>query len=486
MNMIDPLKLQNINFLRDPKKYLESFVKIKTKDRGLQPFILNEAQKDLYNTLSESQRVIILKARQLGFSTAVTGYFYHKTITTPGCNTALIGYNTELVTELLDKVKTFYRTTPDALRPTIHYNSKYEISFPKIDSKIMVLPSTENVGRGYTLNYVLATEVAFWEKAEEKMSTLEASAEKGMIVMESTPSDVGTHFHKNWVTEGNDYVKKEYGWWWGYNETEIRRIEKRMNDPQRFAREYELMFLTAGRPVFDSLMIKKMRANILRVGDEYPKGSGKFVEQAPDKLVIYRKPEPDQIYAIGADVAEGVEGGDYSVATVFNRATGEEVAFYRGHIAPENFGKQLNIWGRYFNNAMLAVEVNNHGLTTLVALRNLSYPSIYFRPNKFETMSTSYSDKMGWKTNKLTRPLLIDDLAQGLRDGILILHSKYTLDEMMTFVYDNLGDMVALNGYHDDTIFASGIAYQGFKVLYSGKLEQLDNSALSHLNFGTY
>lgn len=483
---INNRQLQNINFIRDPKKYLENFVKIKTKDRGLQPFVLNEAQKDLYNTLSEHQRVIILKARQLGFSTAVTGYFYHKTITTPGCNTALIGYNTELVTELLDKVKTFYRSTPDELRPTIHYNSKYEISFPKIDSKIMVLPSTENVGRGYTLNYVLATEVAFWEKAEEKMTTLEASAEKGTIVIESTPSDVGTYFHKTWVSDGSDYAKKEYGWWWGYTEEEIRRIEKRMNDPQRFAREYELMFLTAGRPVFDAYMIKKMRSNILRVGDEYPKGSGKFVEQAPDKLVIYRKPEPDKVYVVGGDVAEGVDGGDFSVATIFDRATGEEVAFYRGHLAPDNFGKLLNTWGRYYNNALMVVEINNHGISTLMTLRNLAYPSLYFRPNKFDSLATTYSDKIGWKTNKLTRPILIDDLAQGLRDGIILLHSKTTIDEMMTFVYDTLGDMVSLPGYHDDGIFASGIAYQGFKILYSGKLTQLDNSALSHLNFGAY
>ena len=185
-------KEQLLAQMRDPKFYLEHFVKIKTKDKGLQPFVLNEAQKDLYNTLSENQRVIILKARQLGFSTAVTGYFYHKTITTPGCNTALIGYNTELVTELLDKVKTFYRTTPDALRPTIHYNSKYEISFPKIDSKIMVLPSTENVGRGYTLNYVLATEVAFWEKAEEYNKTTQCMLDKWDVNCTPYPQVIGS------------------------------------------------------------------------------------------------------------------------------------------------------------------------------------------------------------------------------------------------------------------------------------------------------
>lgn len=64
--------LNALNRIKDPKLYLERFCKIKTKQSGLQPFILNEAQKDLYNTLNKHNRVIILKARQIGFSTAVT------------------------------------------------------------------------------------------------------------------------------------------------------------------------------------------------------------------------------------------------------------------------------------------------------------------------------------------------------------------------------------------------------------------------------
>ena len=70
--------------IRDPKFYLEKFTKIQGKKHGsLIPFILNEAQKDLFNSVRINSRVIILKARQIGFSTAMVGYYYHKTITTP-------------------------------------------------------------------------------------------------------------------------------------------------------------------------------------------------------------------------------------------------------------------------------------------------------------------------------------------------------------------------------------------------------------------
>ena len=75
-----------IKKIRDPKYYLETFCKIKTKEKGagLQPFILNEAQKDIFNALRGPDRnIIIRKVRQLGFSTAITGFFYVDTIMNP-------------------------------------------------------------------------------------------------------------------------------------------------------------------------------------------------------------------------------------------------------------------------------------------------------------------------------------------------------------------------------------------------------------------
>jgi hypothetical protein len=466
-------ELELLEKIQDPKFYLEKFCKIKTKEKGLQPFVLNEAQKDLFNALNANKRVIILKARQLGFSTAITGYFYHKTITTPGTNTALIGYNSDLTAELLDKIKTFYRSTPDELKPTLQYNSKYEISFPKIDSKIIVMPSTENVGRGYTFNYVLCTELAFWDKAEEKMASLEATAEKGTLVIESTPNGVANLFHRTFVSERNDYVKKEYGWWWGYNREEIERIKRRVNDPMKFAQEYEMEFLASGRSVFDVNVIKKQRLGILKAGDEYPVGSGRFVQET-EGFRVYKQPEVGHIYAAGVDVSEGIAGGDFSVIVIWDRMNGEEVAFYRGLIAPDRLADLCSSWGKKYNNALMAVEVNNHGLVTLTALKNLSYPCLYYRPTKFETIGVSYTDKLGWRTTKVTRPLLIDDLAQGMRDGLLTIHSREMLDEMLTFVYNINNDMVPQDGYHDDTIFAAGIGYQGFKVLYDKPLTQID------------
>lgn len=468
---------EQVRRLLDPKFYLENFCKIKSKEGGLVPLIFKEAQKDIANTIKNEPRIMVLKARQIGFSTIITALLYHWTIMNEGVNVVLIGYNTDMAGELLDKVKTFIHTTPEQFRPTIQYNSKYEVSFPKKNSKIIVLPSSENAGRGYTIHRALLTEFSAWDKAEDKMASIENAVPlNGRIIIETTPRGIGNMFHRMWMAKDNGYVKKEYGWYWNYTREEIEIIRARMNNPLLFAQEYELAFLSTGRNVFDLETIKKMRVkNILNVGDRYVDEDGaEHMVREWEGLRVYREPRPGHFYAAGVDVAEGVTGGDYSVVHIWDRTSGEEVGFWRGHLPPDKFAEKLNMWGRFFNNALMAVEINNHGLTTVTILKQLLYPTMYFRPAKFDGLGSSWSDRLGWKTTKVTRPLMIDDLAQAIRDMVIIPHSAEFYDETLSFVFDAANNMVAQQGYHDDCIFAAAIGFQGFKVMYDKPLDQMD------------
>jgi hypothetical protein len=211
----------------------------------------------------------------------------------------------------------------------------------------------------------------------------------------------------------------------------------------------------------------------LESGDE-------FTVQENDGWVIYKPSIPGGLYVCGVDVSEGVEGGDYSVAVIFDRRNGEEVAMFRGLIAPDRLAEQINKVGRKYNNALMVVEINNHGLTTVTVLKQLVYPSLYFRPAKFEHIGSTITDKIGWQTNKKTRPILIDDFAQAVRDDEFIIHSQDLLDEMSVFIYDKNNNMTAQEGFHDDCIFASAICLQGFKVLYDRPLNQIDYMPTSY------
>ena len=469
--------MSNIELLKkmkDPKFYLENFCKVRLKKGGFAPFVLKEHQKDIFNTLRNNKKIICLKARQLGFSTCISAYFYYQTIMNPGITTCLIGYNSELVSELLDKIKTFMKSTPPALRPKVQYNSKYEISFPNMESKIMVLPSTENVGSGYTFNFCLLTELAKWDKAEEKMTSLMPAVKEGTVVIESSPRGVGNEFHRMVVKaergEG-EFVLKRYGWWWEYTKEEIEKIREERGD-LHVAQEYEMAFLASGRPVFDQKMVLNLYKGVLTDGQM--NGDHK-VYTTYDGLRIYREPEPGGMYIVGGDTSEGIMGGDYSVATIWDRRTGEEVAMYRGLIAPDTLGEKLNEWGRKYNNALMVVEVNNHGLTTLTILKQKLYPSLYFRQGKIETVSAGHTDRLGWKTTKITRPLLIDEFNMALRDEVLKPHSKELMDEMTVFVYNDNNNMVAQSGFHDDclkgeTLIKTSTGYKEIKYVKSGDL----------------
>ena len=62
----------------------------------------------------------------------------------------------------------------------------------------------------------------------------------------------------------------------------------------------------------------------------------------PDgEFAVWEEPNPEHVYVVGADVAEGLAHGDYSSAHVINANTLEVVAHWHGHIEPDLYGDLL-------------------------------------------------------------------------------------------------------------------------------------------------
>ena len=85
-------------------------------------------------------------------------------------------------------------------------------------------------------------------------------------------------------------------------------------------------------------------------------------------LAVYVTPQPDRAYVIGADPAEGNPNSDESAATALDSSTGEEVAALAGQIEPTVFAGYLGQLARWYNDAAILSERNNHGHTVLAAL----------------------------------------------------------------------------------------------------------------------
>ena len=118
----------------------------------------------------------------------------------------------------------------------------------------------------------------------------------------------------------------------------------------------------------------------------------------------------------GADVVEGLKHGDYSSAHVM--AVGDEtrvVAEWHGHIEADLFAYELFKLGTWYNTALVLPEVNNHGLTTVTELRKLGYKRIW-RRMALNSANKKRQMEWGWKTTRVTKPLMIDELHKWLRE----------------------------------------------------------------------
>ena len=137
------------------------------------------------------------------------------------------------------------------------------------------------------------------------------------------------------------------------------------------------------------------------------------------------------------------------------------VAKWRGHIDPDLYGLELAKLGWFYNEAYIAVENNNHGLTTLKSLLRLEYYNLFYTKS-YDRVNDVVSKKLGWSTTKKTKPLMIDKLAEYIRERHLGIYDKEIIMECYSYVIDEKGITNAQEGKHDDCVMASGITLMAF------------------------
>lgn len=160
-------------------------------------------------------------------------------------------------------------------------------------------------------------------------------------------------------------------------------------------------------------------------------------------------------YVIGADIAGN--GKDYFTAKVLDNTTGKCVATLQiQNIDEDLFAEQLYCLGKYYNDALIAVETN-YSRHPVRILRELSYPSIY--SHKYSSDTTDQEGYNGFLTTTVTKPLMISNLVSVMREDITLETDRATLYEMLSFVRHEGGKYSAVEGSHDDLVMASAIAH---------------------------
>lgn len=479
---------------------------IRTKDAKLIPFILNRAQRRFLAQVLDQWartgkvRVVILKARQLGLSTVWGGFMYWWVSQHRATKGIVVTHKAEASTAIFDMTKRYHEKMLPFLKPSTSKSNGRELAFDKLDSGYIVATAgSDTVGRSETLQIAHLSEVGLWPKgkAREIMNgLLQAIPDipNTFIAIESTARGMSGPFYEAckaaeagtsgyelcfipWFEDDAYRAEVPEGFKRSPDEEDLaakhdlddgqlqfRRLKIAQDGLPLFKQEYpsnpDEAFLTSGAPVFNLEYLAEQLANAPDIKHrlEFDPLDEEYKPDVRGRLLVYHELDPNMDYTIGADVSKGVNDGDSSVAQVLDSKK-RLVATWRGQVDPDFYATILYHLGKLYNFARLAVEFNNHGILPNTRLfKDLAYPNLYTR-EVYDKKTDTTTEELGFYTDVKTRPLIIDELRQAVREKTVELNDKTTIEELITFIADSkTGKIEHEVGCHDDCVLALAIA----------------------------
>ena len=172
-------------------------------------------------------------------------------------------------------------------------------------------------------------------------------------------------------------------------------------------------------------------------------------------IKIYEEVKLNYPYVVSGDTAG--EGSDYFIGQVLDNTNGKQVAVLRKEFDADEYTRQMYCLGKYYNNALVGIE-SNFDTFPIKELERIGYKKQFIR-EKEDTYTGKVVKAYGFRTDRITRPLILSELQALVNDHIELINDKDTLEEMLVFVRNEKGRLEAQEGSHDDLIMALAIAY---------------------------
>lgn len=520
------------------KQYIEKYIKIRDKSGKIINLQFNEPQQRLYDIIKEQKlknkpvRIVILKARQLGFSTIAESILFKETTTKFNVNTGIITHQDEATKNLFNMSKLMYECLPQEIKPAKKASNAQELIFDNdkgtgLKSKIRCMTAgSQGVGRSYTYDNLHVSELAFWPGNKKTTMTglLQAvpNLPSTIIIIESTANGF-EYFKEIWdgaVAGENDFIPLFVGWnelkdyqmpYTGFEltseEIQLQRdynlsLEQLTwrrwcirnncsNDIEQFKQEYpitpEEAFISTGACYFNKEIImgrinKIKNIKPLRKGYfSYSINGNKisdieFIDDDKGYIDIYEEPKEGHPYVLGGDTAG--DGSDYFTGLVIDNSNSKQIVKLRHNkIDEDEYSRQIYCLGTYYNNALVGLE-NNYSTYPTKKLKEYDYPKMYIREVE-DNITEVIQDKYGFLTTKATRPIILAMLKEIFRDNISYINDLDVLYEGLVFIKNEKGRPEAEQGKHDDLIMGLAITYyirtqQSFIVKKIEKEEKIE------------
>lgn len=404
----------------------------------------NNPQRKISGTLTALEasnkpvRMVILKARQMGVSTVISGFVFQDTSTRHYVNSLVAAHKDESSVYLFGMYKMFFKYLPVELRPMTTYSSRKEIVYansdwesatttertgmdPGLDSRLSVVTAGgESIGRSQTIDNFHWSEVAFTPDAETTHMAVMQSIPKppfpGRVFYESTANGSSGLFYdlfwdawrgkNDWtavflpwfdyerysmpVPPGFALSGEEYKLKTTFNLTNEQLAWRRWvlenelkGSVDKFHQEYpsspEEAFQSKTNCAFDSKALIEMRQQLCKPKYVMNFAKDGLVETPHGEVMVWEMPQEGASYIIGVDAAEGMIEGCMPVAQVLKIASIGlvQVAVFADKIQPLEFALKTERLGRTYNCALINPERNQQGAAIIAILLDKRYPNVY-------------------------------------------------------------------------------------------------------------
>lgn len=457
---------------------------IKSRDDGVAiPFKLNPNQQIAVRVMREQYekekyiRVCFLKARRVGVSSLIDALFFTYGLTYSQAHLEIVAHELKTSELGLFRVPHDLAEELNGRFPLTELRTKRIYFKHDAGNSLLDIATAGSLGsgRGLTLNALHLSEAAQYPGVDSFLSLLPAVSKGAntIVAVESTAfgkTDEGEAFYEFWnsacarrnTPRWNGYVPVFLDWLgdpachrpaseasdapatdlerelmkrpYFATKSQIawmrRTLESECGGEEvKFSQEYpwcpEVAFLSTGDPAFpreEVAYAESTKKDPIATGHLIRRDGKPFFEVADrGPLLLWERPLDRAYYYIGADAAAGYETRDFAAYAVYNGTTGKQAARFADKIDPSSLGDQLDMAGRWYNNAIINIELTgNLGRWAQRKLRDeLFYPNLYRWRGKDDKLSgKARSDSAGWETTHATRDLMRQAFREKLRLGM--------------------------------------------------------------------
>jgi hypothetical protein len=504
-------------FFNDPLFAFNTFfftLDVRKRPRHDQPFCTYPYQDDfiidLATALTTGEDRIVDKSRDMGVSWLVILVFLWFWLNPEGGADFLLGSRIEDYVDkkgdmrtLMQKARYALYRLPGFLKPAGFLETKHDnymkLVNPETGSALTGESSNPNFSTGGRYRGILYDEFAKWDN-DEAAWTAGGDATPSRIAV-STAFGAGGQFYRL-VTLGKYHRRLHwtlhpekaagaYCYWPKDEDSEyIERSpwfdkQEERRSPLEIAQELNIDYIGAGRQVFDGKAAIRLR-QLAKAGRDplfYMRlnFASRELEKKPEPrddtgyLRVFAEPHYTTSYAIGVDVVEGVENGDFAVIKVMDRGTKSCVASYYSRLDEAQLAHVIEAIAKYYTVSrvvemmggqqavdsvppVVCIETVGPGLSTFDICMNNGVDNLFMMP-KFDALTGRTSYSKGWKTNAVSRNVLITGVREWLLDERGWVDTR-CVGECNTFVRNKSGKAEAQSGTHDDEVLAWGMTIQ--------------------------